>query len=121
MGIFLGKLTLLDIGNNSVSAKGAFHVGGYIKKTKSLLWLNLYMNDIGDEVYYFQVVNHFCYKVILAHILLCLLFATNVEHIKFQIDYERPTLPLKCVSSFQGYCLVLNYCYCYRCLNFTGL
>lgn len=49
-GILLGKLTLLDIGNNSISARGAFHVGGYIKKTKSLLWLNLYMNDIGDEV-----------------------------------------------------------------------
>ncbi|RXH79658.1 hypothetical protein DVH24_040805 [Malus domestica] len=44
-----GKLTLLDIGNNSFTAKGAFHVGGYIKKTKNLLWLNLYMNDIGDE------------------------------------------------------------------------
>lgn len=60
MHICSGKLTLLDIGNNSFSAKGAFHVGGYVKKTKSLLWLNVYMNDIGDEVQYFQVVNHFC-------------------------------------------------------------
>ncbi|KAK3223243.1 hypothetical protein Dsin_010268 [Dipteronia sinensis] len=44
-----GKLTVLDIGNNSISAKGAFHVAEYIKNSKSLLWLNLYMNDIGDE------------------------------------------------------------------------
>lgn len=50
MHICSGKLTLLDIGNNSFSAKGSFHVGGYVKKTKSLLWLNVYMNDIGDEV-----------------------------------------------------------------------
>lgn len=45
-----GKLTLLDIGNNEISSRGAFHVAEYIKKAKSLLWLNLYMNDIGDEV-----------------------------------------------------------------------
>ncbi|XP_020411986.1 protein NLRC3-like [Prunus persica] len=50
LSLHKGKLTLLDIGNNSFSAKGAFHVGGYVKKTKSLLWLNVYMNDIGDEV-----------------------------------------------------------------------
>ncbi|KDO82602.1 hypothetical protein CISIN_1g0068422mg, partial [Citrus sinensis] len=44
-----GKLAVLDIGNNSISAKGAFHVAEYIKNCKSLLWINLYMNDIGDE------------------------------------------------------------------------
>ncbi|CAI0386471.1 unnamed protein product [Linum tenue] len=44
------KLTHLDLGNNSISAKGAFYVAEYAKKSKSLFWLNLYMNDIGDEV-----------------------------------------------------------------------
>ncbi|KAF8407960.1 hypothetical protein HHK36_007100 [Tetracentron sinense] len=44
-----GKITLLDIGNNEIGSKGAFHVAEFIKKSKSLLWLNLYMNDIGDE------------------------------------------------------------------------
>ncbi|KAK4382940.1 hypothetical protein Sango_2725400 [Sesamum angolense] len=44
-----GKLTALDLANNSISARGAFHVAEYIKKSKSLLWINLYMNDIGDE------------------------------------------------------------------------
>ncbi|OMO78174.1 Leucine-rich repeat, ribonuclease inhibitor subtype [Corchorus capsularis] len=44
-----GKITLLDLGNNSITAKGAFHVAAYLKKSKSLLWVNLYMNDIGDE------------------------------------------------------------------------
>lgn len=44
------KLTHLDLGNNSISAKGAFHVAEYVKKSKSLFWMNMYMNDIGDEV-----------------------------------------------------------------------
>lgn len=44
-----GKLAVLDIGNNSISSKGAYHVAEYIKNCKSLLWINLYMNDIGDE------------------------------------------------------------------------
>ncbi|MBA0660300.1 hypothetical protein Goklo_012337, partial [Gossypium klotzschianum] len=48
---FLGKITLLDFGNNSITAKGAFHVAEYIKRSKNLLWVNLYMNDIGDENY----------------------------------------------------------------------
>ncbi|KAA8534982.1 hypothetical protein F0562_029985 [Nyssa sinensis] len=48
----LGKLLLLDIGNNAISSKGAFHIAEYIKKSKSLLSLNLYMNDIGDEIWY---------------------------------------------------------------------
>ncbi|PPS11518.1 hypothetical protein GOBAR_AA09123 [Gossypium barbadense] len=46
---FLGRITLLDFGNNSITAKGAFHVAEYIKRSKNLLWVNLYMNDIGDE------------------------------------------------------------------------
>ena len=45
-----GKLALLDLGNNSITAKGAFYVAEYIKRSKCLVWLNLYMNDIGDEV-----------------------------------------------------------------------
>ncbi|CAO2829198.1 unnamed protein product [Amaranthus hypochondriacus] len=44
-----GKLVQLDISNNEISSKGAFHIAEYIKSTKSLLWLNIYMNDIGDE------------------------------------------------------------------------
>ncbi|KAK8918262.1 hypothetical protein KSP39_PZI021097 [Platanthera zijinensis] len=44
-----GIITLLDLENNEIGPKGAFHVAEYIKRTKSLLWLNLYMNDIGDE------------------------------------------------------------------------
>ncbi|KAF6174535.1 hypothetical protein GIB67_004729 [Kingdonia uniflora] len=44
-----GKFTLLDIGNNEIGPKGAFHVAEFVKKSKSLLWLNFYMNDIGDE------------------------------------------------------------------------
>ncbi|KAG6429616.1 hypothetical protein SASPL_107668 [Salvia splendens] len=44
-----GKLTVLDLANNSIGARGASHVAEYIKKSKSLLLINLYMNDIGDE------------------------------------------------------------------------
>lgn len=55
-----GKLAVLDIGNNSISAKGAFHVAEYIKNCKSLLWINLYMNDIGDEVFLFSIFSHAC-------------------------------------------------------------
>lgn len=50
-----GKIASLDIGNNSISARGAFHVSEYIKRSKSLRWINLYMNDIGDEV---MVISH---------------------------------------------------------------
>ncbi|KAL1355228.1 hypothetical protein HN51_007280 [Arachis hypogaea] len=49
LSIYKGKLAILDIGNNSITAKGAVHVAEYIRKSKSILWLNLYMNDIGDE------------------------------------------------------------------------
>lgn len=48
--ISAGKIALLDLGNNSITSRGAFHIAEYIKKSKSLLWLNLYMNDVGDEV-----------------------------------------------------------------------
>ncbi|XP_027360416.1 NLR family CARD domain-containing protein 3 isoform X4 [Abrus precatorius] len=49
LSLHKGKLTLLDISNNSLTSKGALHVAEYIRKSRSLLWLNLYMNDIGDE------------------------------------------------------------------------
>ncbi|KAG6472511.1 hypothetical protein ZIOFF_069976 [Zingiber officinale] len=45
---FEGKITLIDIGNNEIGPKGAFSIAEFVKKTKSLLQLNLYMNDIGD-------------------------------------------------------------------------
>ncbi|KAG6524045.1 hypothetical protein ZIOFF_013935 [Zingiber officinale] len=45
---FARKITLLDIGNNEIGPKGAFSIAEFVKKTKSLLRLNLYMNDIGD-------------------------------------------------------------------------
>lgn len=47
------KLTQLDISNDFISAKGAFHVAEYIKKTKSLLQFDISMNEIGDEVKFF--------------------------------------------------------------------
>jgi len=46
----IGKISSLDIGNNKIGPKGAFHVAEYIKKVKNLQWLNMYMNDIGDQV-----------------------------------------------------------------------
>lgn len=52
---FSGKLTRLEIGNNSISAKGALHVAEYIKKNKNVLSLNISMNDIGDEVFGFLI------------------------------------------------------------------
>ncbi|CAI9092831.1 OLC1v1028171C1 [Oldenlandia corymbosa var. corymbosa] len=44
-----GGITNLDISNNSITATGAFHVAEYIKRSKSLRWINMYMNDIKDE------------------------------------------------------------------------
>ncbi|XP_021747789.1 NLR family CARD domain-containing protein 3-like isoform X2 [Chenopodium quinoa] len=44
-----GKLIQLDISNNDIGSRGAFHIAEYVKISKSLLWLNVYMNDIGDE------------------------------------------------------------------------
>lgn len=49
-GLSTGKLTALDIGNNAITSKGAHNVAEYVKGSKSLFWLNFYMNDIGDEV-----------------------------------------------------------------------
>lgn len=66
---FSGKLTRLEIGNNSISAKGAFHVAEYVKKTKSLIALNISMNDIGDEVLLLRI----CLPVFFWSILLTLL------------------------------------------------
>lgn len=43
-------MKLLDFGNNDIGSQGAFYIAKYIRKTKHLMWLNLYMNDIGDEV-----------------------------------------------------------------------
>ncbi|KAK1393627.1 hypothetical protein POM88_012683 [Heracleum sosnowskyi] len=45
-----GKLTILDIGNNAISSKGAHHVAEFIKGSKTLTWISIYMNDIGDEI-----------------------------------------------------------------------
>lgn len=53
--VHAGRLTVLDLANNSISAKGASHVAEYVKKSKGLLWINLYMNDIKDEV---EVLNY---------------------------------------------------------------
>lgn len=61
MHVCSGKLMRLEIGNNSISAKGAFHVAEYVKKNKSLLLLNISMNDIGDEVLIFQI----CWSLLL--------------------------------------------------------
>ncbi|KAF7123262.1 hypothetical protein RHSIM_Rhsim12G0124700 [Rhododendron simsii] len=44
-----GGLKHLDIGNNAITSKGAFHVAEYVRESKSLVFLNLSMNDIGDE------------------------------------------------------------------------
>ncbi|XP_058192906.1 uncharacterized protein LOC131310110 [Rhododendron vialii] len=44
-----GRLQHLDIGNNAITSKGAFHVAEYVRESKSLVFLNLSMNDIGDE------------------------------------------------------------------------
>lgn len=48
--MWAGRISSLDIGNNKIGPKGAFHVAEYMKKVKSLQWLNMYMNDIGDQV-----------------------------------------------------------------------
>ncbi|KAG6492511.1 hypothetical protein ZIOFF_047474 [Zingiber officinale] len=53
---FARKITLLDIGNNEIGPKGAFSIAEFVKKTKSLLRLNLYMNDIGDAVWLLTIV-----------------------------------------------------------------
>lgn len=62
-----GKLTVLDLANNAIGARGASQVAEYIKKSKSLLLISLYMNDIGDEVHlvfcaFIPKFCHFCRK-----------------------------------------------------------
>uniref|UniRef100_A0A0D3GEN8 Plant heme peroxidase family profile domain-containing protein n=1 Tax=Oryza barthii TaxID=65489 RepID=A0A0D3GEN8_9ORYZ len=49
LSVHKGKITVLDIGNNNITSEGSLHVAEFIKRTKSLLWLSLYMNDISDE------------------------------------------------------------------------
>ncbi|VAI72497.1 unnamed protein product [Triticum turgidum subsp. durum] len=44
-----GKITVLDIGNNNITSEGSLYVAEFIKVTKSLRWLSLYMDDVGDE------------------------------------------------------------------------
>ncbi|GJN00199.1 hypothetical protein PR202_ga17613 [Eleusine coracana subsp. coracana] len=44
-----GKITVVDIGNNNIGSEGLRPVAEFIKRTKSLLWFSLYMNDISDE------------------------------------------------------------------------
>ncbi|KAI8522599.1 hypothetical protein RHMOL_Rhmol13G0008500 [Rhododendron molle] len=45
----IGRLQHLDIGNNAITSEGAVHVAEYVRESKSLVFLNLSMNDIGDE------------------------------------------------------------------------
>jgi hypothetical protein len=40
----------VDIGNNNISPEGLRPVAEFLKRTKSLQWFSLYMNDISDEV-----------------------------------------------------------------------
>lgn len=40
----------MDIGNNNISPEGLRPVAEFLKRTKSLQWFSLYMNDISDEV-----------------------------------------------------------------------
>jgi hypothetical protein len=49
-GCVTGKITALDIGNNNITSEGSHYVAEFIKMTKSLRWLSLYMDDVGDEV-----------------------------------------------------------------------
>ena len=49
-GWIIGKIAVVDIGNNNINSEGLRPVAEFIKKTKSLLWFSLYMNDISDEV-----------------------------------------------------------------------
>jgi len=40
----------VDIGNNNISPEGLRPVASFLKRTKSLQWFSLCMNDISDEV-----------------------------------------------------------------------
>lgn len=50
LGWITGKITVVDIGNNNISPEGLHPVAEFLKRTKSLQWFSLYMNDISDEV-----------------------------------------------------------------------
>ncbi|KAK1381436.1 Chloroplast envelope protein 1 [Heracleum sosnowskyi] len=44
-----GELVSLDLGNNGISSSGATYVAEYIRSSKTLLWMSLFMNDLRDE------------------------------------------------------------------------
>ncbi|KAG6506241.1 hypothetical protein ZIOFF_031563 [Zingiber officinale] len=82
-----GKITLLDIGNNEIGPKGAFSIVEFVKKTKSLLWLNLYMNYIGDEVWLLTIVALCSVASLLKHKLSSKF--TNLKYSRVKIDEVR--------------------------------
>ncbi|KAG6468670.1 hypothetical protein ZIOFF_073360 [Zingiber officinale] len=84
---FARKITLLDIGNNEIGPKGAFNIAEFVKKTKSLLWLNLYMNDIGDEVWLLTIVALCSVASLLKHKLSSKF--TNLKYSRVEIDEVR--------------------------------
>lgn len=44
-----GELVALDLGNNGISSAGATYVAEYIRSSKTLLWMSLFMNNLRDE------------------------------------------------------------------------
>ncbi|KAG6523200.1 hypothetical protein ZIOFF_013053 [Zingiber officinale] len=84
---FARKITLLDIGNNEIDPKGAFSIAEFVKKTKSLLRLNLYMNDIGDAVWLLTIVALCSVASLLKH-KLSFKF-TNLKYSRVEIDEVR--------------------------------
>ncbi|XP_074373092.1 uncharacterized protein LOC141713528 isoform X1 [Apium graveolens] len=44
-----GELVALDLGNNGISSSGATYIAEYIRSSKTLLWMSLFMNDLRDE------------------------------------------------------------------------
>ncbi|KAG6529809.1 hypothetical protein ZIOFF_012023 [Zingiber officinale] len=82
-----GKITLLDIGNNEIGPKGAFSITEFVKKTKSLLRLNLYMNDIGDAVWLLTIVALCSVASLLKHKLSSKF--TNLKYSRVEIDEVR--------------------------------
>ncbi|KAG6536850.1 hypothetical protein ZIOFF_001921 [Zingiber officinale] len=81
---FARKITLLDIGNNEIGPKGAFSIAEFVKKTKSLLRLNLYMNDIGDAVWLLTIVALCSVASLLKHKLSSKF--TNLKYSRVEID-----------------------------------
>ncbi|KAG6521005.1 hypothetical protein ZIOFF_018070 [Zingiber officinale] len=84
---FARKITLLDIGNNEIGPKGAFSIVEFVKKTKSLLRLNLYMNDIGDAVWLLTIVALCSVASLLKHKLSSKF--TNLKYSRVEIDEVR--------------------------------